>query len=127
MVLMEAAPSHIDQAKLAAAIKECGDEIKIGEFHLWEISKGKVALSCNISCAGEPMKVLKKATEVCKGKPFKIQTVTLQVYDTTVAEEDQMDLVLSPQAYSHEADPNAEVSEFKGEGEHDHGHGHHHH
>lgn len=71
-VLMEAAPNHIDIEKLTKAMVECGTDVKLTEFHLWEISKGKVALSCHLYCAGETMKTLKAVTAVCKGKPFKI-------------------------------------------------------
>lgn len=118
LVLMEAAPGNIDQKKLIEAIKECGTDVGIHDFHLWQISKGRLAMSCHVHCAGESMKTLKAITEVCKSKPYKIEMVTIQIEDTT-QEDYQMHCESSPGAYNVERDAS-------GGHDHDHGHAHHH-
>merc|ERR1711990_952747 len=117
-MLMEAAPGNIKVEKLTKAIKKTQEGLEIGEFHLWQISRGKIALSCHVQCNGEPMKVLTAITKVCK-EDFKITTLTVQVQDAKAAEEDQMKLELNPLAFNagnYVPDPK--------EAKEDHGHGH---
>merc|ERR1719329_1927948 len=84
MILMEASPKEdvINQKDLIKDMKsaEMGDDIKILDFHLWQISNDILALSCHVECNGEPMGTLKKLTELCRDK-YKITSVTIQIDD----------------------------------------------
>lgn len=76
-VLMEGSPKEIDIEHLVkdihkkANVKEGG----VHDFHLWQISVGKYALSCHID-SSEPMKTLKLVTKLCKDK-YGIDHVTI--------------------------------------------------
>ena len=76
-VLMEGTPAEIDTEKLIDDIKKASgsSETEIHDFHLWSISMGKFALSAHINCS-EPMRALKKITELCREK-YSIDHVTL--------------------------------------------------
>jgi zinc transporter 2 len=58
LVLMEAAPPDSKIDELTADIKAVPNVKSIHDFHLWQISVGKVALSCHID-SSTPMKSLK--------------------------------------------------------------------
>jgi zinc transporter 2 len=88
-VLMEGSPSDVDTVALLKDIKACAEEgetIAVHDFHLWSISIGKYALSAHIATAN-PNKVLKKVTDICKGKPYLIDHVTLQMEDSSLDNE----------------------------------------
>jgi len=57
-VLMEAAPSGISVDALIKDIKKNTNSSEIHDFHLWQISIGKFALSCHINST-TPMETLK--------------------------------------------------------------------
>jgi zinc transporter 2 len=75
-VLMEGAPKEVDQEKLIADFHKNG-AVSIHDFHLWQISVGKYALSCHIE-SPTPMETLKKVTNVCKEK-YNIDHITVQM------------------------------------------------
>ncbi len=80
-VLMESAPSSIDIEKLIANIKEETAAVEVHDFHLWQISVGRFALSCHIDSA-TPMETLKQVTKICKNK-YQIDHLTIQMEDTS--------------------------------------------
>ena len=62
-ILMEGAPEVIDTVELTKEISALQDNtVKVHDFHVWSLSKGKYSLSCHIQCNGDAMKVLKDAT-----------------------------------------------------------------
>jgi len=86
-VLMEGAPKEINIEDLVKDIHEKADvkEGGVHDFHLWQISVGKYALSCHID-SEHPMKTLKTVTHLCKTK-YNIDHVTIQMEDTTADNE----------------------------------------
>lgn len=64
-VLMESAPADIDIDKMIQQIKEETAAREIHDFHLWQISVGRYALSCHID-SPTPMETLKEVTKICK-------------------------------------------------------------
>lgn len=76
-VLMEGAPKEIVIDDLVKDIHEKANVRPGGvhDFHLWQISVGKYALSCHID-SSEPMKTLKIVTSLCKEK-YNIDHVTI--------------------------------------------------
>lgn len=77
-VLMEGAPDSVNIEKMMADFKKEGAEA-IHDFHLWQISVGKFALSCHVESTN-PMETLKKITNVCKNK-YNIDHITIQMED----------------------------------------------
>jgi zinc transporter 2 len=77
-VLMEGAPDSVNIEKMMADFKKEGAEA-IHDFHLWQISVGKFALSCHVESTN-PMETLKKITNVCKNK-YNIYNITNQMED----------------------------------------------
>lgn len=104
MILMEASPKEdvINQKALIKDMKsaEMGDDIKILDFHLWQISNDILALSCHVECNGEPMGTLKKLTELCRDK-YKITSVTIQIEDSSdgiqIHDDDMSPMFFKPQ------------------------------
>ena len=99
---MEGAPPKIDQTKLINEMKAVAEGVAVHDFHLWQISMGVCALSCHVHCKGNPMQVLKDVTTICKGKPYKINHLTIQI-------EDLDDINLECEQHVHmEYNPDAE-------------------
>lgn len=125
---MEGAPSNVDQEKLAEALKGCGEEVEIKHFRLWQVSAGTNAFSCHLYCNGEPMETLDKAEAVCKGHPFELAMVTIQVKDKDQGAEVPEDVDFygykEPAKGGHSHGHSHGEETTKGE---EHGHGHHHH
>lgn len=127
-ILMEGAPSSVDQDKLAEGLKACGEDVEIKHFRLWQVSAGKNAFSCHLYCNGEPMETLDKAEAVCKGHPFALDIVTIQVKDIAQGAQVPEDVdfygyketVKGGHSHGHS---HGEEETAKGE---DDGHGHHH-
>lgn len=63
-ILMEGAPEVVDTEHLIKDLKKLQEKVEVHDFHVWSLSKGKYSLSCHIQCDGEPMKVLKQATQL---------------------------------------------------------------
>lgn len=83
IVLMEGTPPGFDVEKLVIDISACGeehDDIEMHDFHLWQISQGKLALSAHIRTKN-PNEVLMKVTKMCQ-KKYNIDHCTLQVEDS---------------------------------------------
>lgn len=60
---MEGAPEGFEVDDLISNIEGLaghGDKIEITDFHLWQISQGKMALSAHINTTIQPRKVLKE-------------------------------------------------------------------
>jgi zinc transporter 2 len=64
-VLMESAPREVDIEDLISHIKRETAATEIHDFHLWQISVGRYALSCHID-SPTPMATLKQVTKICK-------------------------------------------------------------
>jgi len=90
-VLMEGAPKEVNIDNLIADIhSECHvKEGGVHDFHLWQISVGKYALSCHID-SEEPMKTLKLVTKLCKEK-YNVDHVTIQIENSTGDNEHAFD------------------------------------
>jgi len=86
-VLMESAPSNIDIEKLINTIKKETAATEIHDFHLWQISVGRFALSCHID-SPTPMETLKQVTKICKEK-YQIDHLTIQMEDTSSSNDHQ--------------------------------------
>ena len=78
-VLMEGAPKNIPTDKLMEKIKALENVVSVHDFHVWSISMGKNAMSAHVKCDGNPMKVLKEVTLICR--EANIDNVTIQVYE----------------------------------------------
>ena len=81
-ILMEGSPQEIDSEELLReiyALAQEGDRIWIHDFHLWQVSVGKTAMSIHLGTLN-PNYVLKEATMLCRQK-YKIEHVTIQVED----------------------------------------------
>jgi solute carrier family 30 (zinc transporter), member 2 len=79
-VLMEGAPSEIDVAKLMDDMKTSSNVKEMHDFHLWQISVGKYALTCHID-SNTPLETLKIVTKVCQEK-YNIDHLTIQMEDS---------------------------------------------
>jgi zinc transporter 2 len=84
-VLMEAAPIDIKINDLIDDIKASTNATEIHDFHLWQISVGKFALSCHIE-SSTPMETLKIVSNLCKTK-YNIDHLTIQMEDTSDGNE----------------------------------------
>jgi zinc transporter 2 len=80
-VLMESAPREVDIEKLINQVKNETAATEIHDFHLWQISVGRFALSCHID-SPTPMETLKQVTKICKEK-YNIDHLTIQMEDTS--------------------------------------------
>jgi len=78
-ILMEGAPETIKGQALKEDIEKVDDSVKVVDFHIWSLSRGKNLLSAQITCRGESMHVLQEATQVCKD--YGIDQCTIQVED----------------------------------------------
>jgi zinc transporter 2 len=86
-VLMESAPSEINIEKLISQIKNETAATEIHDFHLWQISVGRYALSCHID-SPTPMETLKEVTKICKVN-YSIDHLTIQMEDTSSSNDHQ--------------------------------------
>lgn len=86
-VLMESAPAEIDIDKLISDIKNKTGAKEIHDFHLWQISMGRFALSCHIDSLN-PMETLKQVTKICKVN-YNIDHLTIQMEDTSEQNDHQ--------------------------------------
>ena len=64
LVLMEASPAEIDIAALEQDLQRKTGCSSLHDLHVWSISVGKHALSVHME-GEEPLRILKKATEIC--------------------------------------------------------------
>ena len=60
-ILMEGAPETIKAAELKADIENLDEGVRVLDFHIWSLSRGKYLMSARIRCNGNPMKTLKDA------------------------------------------------------------------
>ena len=86
-VLMEGAPDEIDTEALIQEIQDIHDGIKVHDFHIWQLSRGKYALSAHVATPKNPMGTLQQTTDICK-KNYKIDHVTIQIEDMSSKEYD---------------------------------------
>ena len=75
---MEGSPDEIDTNQLLKDIKNLKEGAKIHDFHLWQISVGKLALSAHVTYKDNLMIVLKEVTSLVKTK-YKIDHVKIQI------------------------------------------------
>ena len=62
---MEGAPDAIDSAAMKEELERLQDgNVKVEDFKIWSLSKGKYVLCANIKCHGERQKVLNQAKKV---------------------------------------------------------------
>lgn len=76
-VLMEGSPVDIDIEELENDLKKIKGVKEIHDLHVWNISIGKISLSCHI-CCDNPQKTLKRAKKMIH-KKYKIDHITIQV------------------------------------------------
>jgi zinc transporter 2 len=74
-VLMESAPNNVDIEQIISQIRNETAATEIHDFHLWQISVGRYALSCHID-SPRPMETLKEVTQICKDK-YNIDHLTI--------------------------------------------------
>ena len=78
-ILMEGAPVAIEGQALHQDLQNIGEGVTVHDFHVWSLSRGKYAMSAKIRVHGQPMAMLKKATQVCSD--YGLDHCTLQVED----------------------------------------------
>lgn len=78
-ILMEGAPDAIDGKGLQTDLENLGEDVKVHDFHVWALSRGKYAMTAHIRCHGQPTAMLKRATQVCSD--YGINHCTLQIED----------------------------------------------
>lgn len=83
---MEGAPELIDGPALQKEIENLDNDVAVKDFHLWSLSRGKNYMTARVQCHGEPMKMLKKTTEICK--EYGIDNITIQIEDIDEIGED---------------------------------------
>jgi len=68
-VMMEAAPSSVDIAKLEQEIYEVNTEdiVEVHDLHVWALSMGKNSMSVHIKTR-KPLKTLSQVTDLCRRK-----------------------------------------------------------
>lgn len=75
LVIMEGSPTDVDTSGLIKDIKTMPGITSIHDFHIWQISVGKFALSAHIHSA-TPLKSLKEVSIMCRDK-YNIDHCTL--------------------------------------------------
>lgn len=80
-ILMQGAPESVDQEALQQDIQDLRDGVSVHDLHLWQMSRGKNVMSAHVRCQGNPMEMLRLATQVCND--YGIQQCTIQVMDVT--------------------------------------------
>lgn len=79
-VLMEASPDGINYKELFKEICEIEGVINIHDFHCWELSIGRPAITIHI-LSKKPQKTLEEATRICHN--YGLRHCTIQVEDHT--------------------------------------------
>ena len=64
-ILMEAAPESVKVDELIAGIKSIENVKSIHDFHIWQISEGKIALSAHVD-SSTPMQSLREVQNLCR-------------------------------------------------------------
>ena len=82
---MEGAPPTYNTLGLIADMKSVSDGITIHDFHIWQLSVGKYAISAHVN-SSDPIKTLKLLTELCKSEKYGIDHITLQVENSNEIE-----------------------------------------
>jgi cobalt-zinc-cadmium efflux system protein len=78
-VLLEAAPRHIDLARLETAMRAVPGVTDVHDLHVWTITSGFVAMSGHVTAGGRPsVDVLHDLQEMLRER-FSVEHVTLQV------------------------------------------------
>lgn len=62
--------------------------VRVHDFHVWSLSKGKYAFSSHIQCNGNAMEVLKQATKIVND--FGIDHATFQIEDASEMPHDEI-------------------------------------
>jgi len=84
---MEGAPEVIDTVELTKEINALQEgTVKVHDFHVWSLSKGKYSLSCHIQCNGNAMEVLKESTKLVHD--YGIDHCTIQIEDNIECEQE---------------------------------------
>ena len=78
-ILMEGAPSAVDTKAMLDEIRHIPQVVTVHDFHCWSLSRGKYSMSAHIVCEGDPMDILKKATQVVND--YGIDHCTIQMED----------------------------------------------
>lgn len=78
-ILMEGAPEGVKSEDLKEEIESLPNEVKMVDYHIWSLSRGKNLMTAQITCRGEPMKVLAEVTAKCK--EYGLEQCTIQVED----------------------------------------------
>ena len=82
-VLLEAAPSHVDMARLESRLLALAGVEAICDLHVWTISSGQEALSVHLGIhSGCDAKFLLKEVNAMLAQEFKIYHTTVQLEET---------------------------------------------
>ncbi|MDJ0785825.1 MAG: cation diffusion facilitator family transporter [Myxococcota bacterium] len=88
-VLMEAAPRHLDLAKIESALLDLDHTEAAHDLHVWTIGGGEVCLSCHLVATpgSDPTALLEAANRMLSAR-FDIDHATLQIEPRHFAEAD---------------------------------------
>lgn len=88
-VLLEAAPSHIDVAKLEKAILSVAGVLEVHDLHVWSITSGKESLSAHLKILKgiDSESLLKEVNDVLT-RDFNITHTTIQIETETYRDKD---------------------------------------
>ena len=87
-VLMEAAPAGIDVGQVGRAMAEENDVVEVHDLHVWSVTSGFPALAAHVVVrAGTDRDLARARVERMLGERFGIRHTTLQVVESTGADE----------------------------------------
>lgn len=81
VILMEAAPGHIDPLQIEKDLKAMDGVLEVHDLHIWSVSSTKPALSVHL-VVNKPETALKEAHLVIEGHGIKHTTIQLETPDT---------------------------------------------